>query len=101
MYAIEHGLDLKKFSIILEAEKKRWDRECFRTVLKNDMQFYHEAIERDPRKYYTFLTDRDRLIGEELLHRGILECRLSTTWLDINTMKEWEKTHTQFIEIFA
>ena len=39
-YAIEHGLDPKKFS------KKRWDRECFRTVLKNDMQFYHEAVER-------------------------------------------------------
>ncbi|CAH1769536.1 4871_t:CDS:1, partial [Entrophospora sp. SA101] len=58
------------------------------------------AIERkeDPRKYHKFLTDRDRLIGEELLRRGILESRLSTAWLD-DLMKEWGKKHTQFIQI--
>ncbi|CAG8857475.1 3089_t:CDS:1, partial [Gigaspora margarita] len=41
-----------------------------------------------------------RLIGEELLHRSILKSGLSTAWLD-DLMEEWEKIHTQFIQIFA
>lgn len=43
-----------------------------------DIGFYRGAIERkeDPRKYYTFLTDHERLIDEELLRHGILESRL-------------------------
>ena len=53
-----------------------------------------------PRKYHKFLTDRERMIGEGLLRRDILESRKSTAWLD-NLMKEWEKTHTQFIQVFA
>jgi len=40
------------------------------------------------------------LIGEELMRRGIPERRFKTGWSD-NIMKEWENTHTQFIEIFA
>jgi len=42
----------------------------FLTVLKNDTKFYYEAIEKkkddlfviDSKKYYSFLTDHDRLI---------------------------------------
>ncbi|GET57556.1 hypothetical protein GLOIN_2v921480 [Rhizophagus irregularis DAOM 181602=DAOM 197198] len=72
--------------------------ECFRNILETDMRFYRGAIERkeDPRKYYKFLTDHDRLIGEEVLRRGILESRLSTTWLN-DLMKEWKK----YIQNFA
>ncbi|CAG8630404.1 8934_t:CDS:1, partial [Diversispora eburnea] len=53
----------------------------------------------DPRKYHKFLTDRERLVGEELLCRGILKSRLSTAWLD-DLMEEWEKTYNQFVQIF-
>src|SRR5256885_1593744 len=64
-YAVEHGLDPEKFSIVTEAEKKRWADKCFRGDLERDIGFYRGAIERkeDPalqgasgRKYYTFLT---------------------------------------------
>ena len=57
------------------------------------MRFYCGAIERkeEPRKYHKFLTDRERMIGEELLRRGILESRKSAAWLD-NLKKEWGKT---------
>src|SRR3954469_20948867 len=101
-YAVEHGLDPKKFSIVTEAEKKRWAYKCFRGDLKRDIGFYRGAIKEkeDPRKYYTFLTACDRLISEEILRHGILESRLSTAWLD-NLMKEWEQAHTQFTQVFA
>ncbi|CAG8682623.1 1596_t:CDS:2, partial [Ambispora gerdemannii] len=68
-YAIKHGINPKEFSIITEAEKNRWTMGCFRGNLERDIRLYHGAIERkeDPRKYRRFLTDRDRLIGEELL----------------------------------
>ncbi|CAG8635512.1 9441_t:CDS:2 [Funneliformis mosseae] len=66
------------------------------------MRFYCEAIEEkeDSRKYRKFLTDRERMIGEELLHCDILKYQSSTAWLD-NLMKEWEKTYTQFIQVFS
>ncbi|CAG8442808.1 21080_t:CDS:10 [Rhizophagus irregularis] len=40
-----------------------------------DIGFYRGAIERkeDPRKYYTFLTDHERLIDEELLRHGTVD----------------------------
>ena len=65
-HVIEHGLNPKRFLIISKAEKKRWANECFCNVLGKDI-FYCSAIERkeDPRIYYEFLTDRDRLIGED------------------------------------
>ncbi|RIB17909.1 hypothetical protein C2G38_2186052 [Gigaspora rosea] len=71
-YAIEHGEDPEKFSIITKAEKNRWTMGCFRKDLERDIRFYHGGIKRkeDPRKYHKFLTDRDRLIGEELLRRN-------------------------------
>nr|CAG8575314.1 13639_t:CDS:10 [Entrophospora candida] len=77
-YAIEHGEDPDKFSIITEAEKNRWAMRCFRDNLERDIRYYHSAIERkeDPRKYHKFLTDRDRLIGEELLHHNILKSEM-------------------------
>ncbi|CAG8739639.1 15298_t:CDS:2 [Gigaspora margarita] len=83
-YAIEHGINPKEFSIITEAEKNRWTTGCFRGDLERDIRFYHGGIERkeDPRKYHKFLTDRERLVGEELLYRGILKSGLSTAWLD-------------------
>ncbi|CAB4386607.1 unnamed protein product [Rhizophagus irregularis] len=67
-------------------------RQMYQTKLE------HRFLERkeDPRKYYKFLTDHDRLIGEEVLRRGILESRLSTTWLN-DLMKEWKK----YIQNFA
>ncbi|CAG8595520.1 5272_t:CDS:2 [Diversispora eburnea] len=87
--------------VITEAEKKRWTMGCFRGDLERDMRCYQDGIKRkeDPRKYHKFLTDRDRLIGEELLRRGILKSGLSTTWLD-DLMEEWEKTYNQFVQIF-
>ncbi|CAG8618571.1 7808_t:CDS:2, partial [Ambispora gerdemannii] len=96
-YAIEHKMDPEKFSVITEAEKKRWIMGCFRGDLERDIRCYQDGIKRkeDPRKYHKFLTDRDRLIGEELLHRSILKSRLSTVWLD-DLIKEWEESHTQF-----
>ncbi|CAG8621364.1 10364_t:CDS:1, partial [Ambispora leptoticha] len=83
-YAIEHKMDPEKFSIVTEAEKNRWDGECFREDLERDIRFYRGGIERkeDTRKYHKFLTDRDRLVGEELLRRGIIKSGLSTAWLD-------------------
>ncbi|CAG8686621.1 2191_t:CDS:2, partial [Ambispora leptoticha] len=101
-YAIEHKMDPGKFSIITEAEKKRWIMGCFRDDLERDIRCYQGGIKRkeDPRKYHKFLTDRDRLVGEELLRRSILKSRLSTVWLD-DLMKEWEEIHTQFIQIFS
>ncbi|CAG8615474.1 4657_t:CDS:2, partial [Diversispora eburnea] len=101
-YAIEHGMDPEKFSVITEAEKKRWTMGCFRADLKRDICLYCGGIKRneDTRKYHKFLTDRERLIGEELLHRGILKSGLSTAWLN-DLMKEWEKIHIQFIQIFS
>ncbi|CAG8657968.1 10063_t:CDS:1, partial [Diversispora eburnea] len=100
-YAIEHKMDPEKILIITEAEKKRWDGECFREDLERDIRFYRGGIERkeDPRKYREFLTDRDRLVGEELLRRGIVKSGLSTAWLD-DLMKEWEEIYTQFVQIF-
>ncbi|CAG8649706.1 3934_t:CDS:1 [Diversispora eburnea] len=100
-YAIEHKMDPEKFSVITEAEKKKWDGECFREDLERDIRFYRGGIERkeDSRKYHKFLTDRERLVGEELLRRSILKSGLSTAWLD-ELMKEWEKTYNQFIQIF-
>ncbi|CAG8623695.1 1348_t:CDS:1, partial [Diversispora eburnea] len=100
-YAIEHGINPKEFSIITEAEKNGWAMGCFRGDLKRDICFYRGGIERkeDPRKYREFLTDRERLVGEELSRRGILKSGLSTEWLD-NLMEEWEKIHTQFVQIF-
>ena len=94
-------LDPEKFSIVTEAEKNRWAMKCFRGYLERDIRFYQGALERkkDPRKYHKFLTDRDRLVGEELLRRSILKSGLSTAWLD-NLMKEWEEIHTQFVQIF-
>ncbi|CAG8717994.1 8783_t:CDS:2, partial [Cetraspora pellucida] len=83
-YAIEHGINLKEFSIITEAEKNRWTMRCFHEDLKRDIHFYRSGIERkeDPRKYRKFLTDQERLVGEKLLHQGILKSGLSTAWLD-------------------
>ncbi|CAG8529939.1 18421_t:CDS:10, partial [Gigaspora rosea] len=80
-YAIEHGEDPEKFSIITKAEKNRWTMGCFRKDLERDIRFYHGGIKRkeDPRKYHKFLTDRDRLIGEELLRRSILKSGLRIT----------------------
>ncbi|CAH1771363.1 5030_t:CDS:1, partial [Entrophospora sp. SA101] len=77
-YAIKHGIDPEEFSIITEAERNRWAMGCFREDLERDMRFYRGGVERreDPRKYRKFLTDRDRLIGEELLRRSILKSGL-------------------------
>ncbi|GBB90614.1 hypothetical protein RclHR1_17610003 [Rhizophagus clarus] len=89
-YAVEYGLDPKKFLIVTEADKKRWVGESFRSILEVNMQFYCEAIEEkeeDPRKYRKFLTDRKRMISEELLRHNILKHRSSTAWLD-DLMKE-------------
>ncbi|CAG8637040.1 9334_t:CDS:2, partial [Diversispora eburnea] len=36
-YAIEYGIDLKKFSVITEAKKKRWSIGCFRDDLERDI----------------------------------------------------------------
>ncbi|CAG8753939.1 15723_t:CDS:2, partial [Funneliformis caledonium] len=74
--AVEHGLDPEKFSIITEADKKRWAGEFFCGILEVDISRKND--------------------GEELLHCDILKHRSSTAWLD-DLMKEWEKTHTQFI----
>ncbi|CAG8615764.1 3514_t:CDS:2, partial [Ambispora gerdemannii] len=70
---------------------------CFRDDLERDIRLYREGIKRneDTRKYHKFLTDRERLVGEELLRRSILKSGLSIAWLD-NLMEEWEKIHTQF-----
>ncbi|CAG8672819.1 6651_t:CDS:2, partial [Ambispora leptoticha] len=74
---------------------------CFRGDLERDIRFYCGGIKRneDTRKYHKFLTDRDRLVGEELSRRGILKSGLSTAWLDDLT-EEWEKIHTHFVQIF-
>ncbi|CAG8824493.1 43375_t:CDS:2, partial [Gigaspora margarita] len=100
-YAIEHGINPKEFSIIIEVEKNRWTTGCFCGDLERDICFYRGGIERkeDPRKYRKLLTDRKRLVGEELLRRSILRSGLSTAWLD-NLIEEWEKTYNQFIQIF-
>ncbi|RHZ52562.1 hypothetical protein Glove_460g17 [Diversispora epigaea] len=101
-YAIEHGIDPEKFSVITEAEKKRWSMGCFPADLERDIRLYRGGIKRneDTRKYHKFLTDQDRLVGEELLRRDILKSGLSTAWLD-DLMKEWEEIHTQFVQIFS
>ncbi|CAG8591959.1 17728_t:CDS:2 [Racocetra fulgida] len=101
-YAIEHKMNPEKFSVITEAEKTRWTMGCFRGDLERDIRFYQGGIERneDTRKYHKFLTDRDRLVGEELLRRSILKSGLSTAWLD-DLMKEWEEIHTRFTQIFS
>ncbi|CAG8641307.1 11676_t:CDS:2, partial [Diversispora eburnea] len=63
-YAIEHGMDPKKFSVITEAEKNRWVGGCFRGDLERDIRYYQGGIKRkeDPRKYHKFLTDQERLV---------------------------------------
>ncbi|CAG8639648.1 5216_t:CDS:2, partial [Diversispora eburnea] len=73
----------------------------FPADLERDIRFYRGGIERkeDTRKYHKFLTDRDRLVGEELLRHGILKSGLSTAWLD-DLIEEWEKTYNQFVQIF-
>ncbi|CAG8656389.1 7835_t:CDS:1, partial [Diversispora eburnea] len=77
-YAIKHKIDPEKFSVITEAEKKRWSMGCFRGDLERDIRFYRGGIKKneDTRKYHKFLTDRNRLIGEELLCRGIIKSGL-------------------------
>ncbi|CAG8649642.1 5113_t:CDS:1 [Ambispora gerdemannii] len=83
-YVIEHGINPKEFSTIIETEKNRWTMGCFRGDLERNIHFYRGGIERkeDSRKYHKFLTDWERLIGKELLRQGILESGLSTTWLN-------------------
>ncbi|CAG8655829.1 3251_t:CDS:1, partial [Ambispora gerdemannii] len=78
-YAIEHGIDPERFSVITEAEKKRWSMGCFRGDLERDIRFYCGGIKRneDTRKYHKFLTDQNRLVGEELSRCGILKSGLS------------------------
>ena len=75
---------------------------CFRGDLERDIRFYRGGIERkeDPRKYHEFLTDRERLVSEELLRYSMVKSGLSTAWLD-NLMEECEKTYNQFIQIFS
>ncbi|CAH1769337.1 1316_t:CDS:1, partial [Entrophospora sp. SA101] len=75
---------------------------CFRGDLQRDIRFYCGGIERkeDPRKYREFLTDRDRLVGEELLRCGILKSGLSTAWLN-DLMEDWNKIYNQFIQVFS
>ncbi|CAG8642459.1 4124_t:CDS:2, partial [Paraglomus occultum] len=82
------GFIISRFSFYKEV--------LFNRDLERDIRFYRGGIERkeDTRKYHKFLTDRDRLIGEELLRRSILKSGLSTAWLD-DLMEEWEKVHTQ------
>ncbi|RIA99801.1 hypothetical protein C2G38_2237718 [Gigaspora rosea] len=101
-YAIEHKIDPEKFSVITDAERNRWAMGCFPADLERDIRFYRGGIERkeDTRKYHQFLTDRNRLVGEELLRRSILKSGLSTAWLD-DLMKEWEEIHTRFTQIFS
>ncbi|CAG8540928.1 2105_t:CDS:2 [Cetraspora pellucida] len=79
-YAIKHKMDLEKFSVITKAEKNRWTMKCFHRDLKRDIHFYHGRIEskEDPRKYREFLTDRERLVGEELLRYSMVKSGLST-----------------------
>ncbi|CAG8616022.1 8696_t:CDS:2 [Diversispora eburnea] len=90
----------KKFLSITEAEKKRWAMGCFPADLERDIRLYREGIKRneDTRKYHKY--NRDRLVGEELLRRGILKSGLSTAWLD-ELMKEWKGIHIQFTQIFS
>ncbi|CAG8632422.1 10972_t:CDS:2, partial [Diversispora eburnea] len=59
-----HKMDPKKFSVITEAEKKRWTMGCFLGDLERDICCYRGEIKRneDTRKYHKFLTDRDRSI---------------------------------------
>ncbi|CAG8600741.1 5914_t:CDS:2 [Diversispora eburnea] len=92
----------KKFLSITEAEKKRWSMGCFRADLERDICLYRGGIKRneDTRKYHKFLTDQERLVGEELLRCDILKGGLSTAWLD-DLMKEWEEIYTQFIQMFS
>ena len=45
-YAIKHGMDPEKFSVITEAEKNRWAMGCFREDLERDIRFYRGGIER-------------------------------------------------------
>ncbi|CAG8641437.1 6263_t:CDS:2, partial [Diversispora eburnea] len=99
-YAIEYEMDPEKFSVITEAEKKRWTMGCFRGDLERDIRCYCGGIKKneDTRKYHKFLTDWERLTSEELLRHGILKSCLSTAWLD-DLMEEWEKTYNQFIMI--
>ncbi|CAG8636767.1 9031_t:CDS:2, partial [Diversispora eburnea] len=94
-YAIKYKIDLKKFSVITEAEKNKWAMECFPADLKRNIRLYRGGIKRneDTRKYHKFLTDRNRLVGEDILKSG-----LSTAWLD-DLMKEWEEIHAQFNQI--
>ncbi|RHZ69781.1 hypothetical protein Glove_278g39 [Diversispora epigaea] len=63
-YAIEHRIDPEKFSVITKAEKKRWTMGCFRADLERDLRLYRGGIKRneDPRNYYKFLTDWERLV---------------------------------------
>ncbi|CAG8675841.1 6843_t:CDS:2, partial [Racocetra fulgida] len=72
-YAIEYGINPEEFLIITEAERNRWSIDCFPADLERDIYFYHRRIERkeDTRKYYQFLTEQDRLVGEELLRRRV------------------------------
>ncbi|RHZ81474.1 hypothetical protein Glove_120g239 [Diversispora epigaea] len=80
-YAIEHEMDPKKFSVITEVEKKRWTMRYFRGDLERDIYCYQGGIKKkeNPRKYHKFLTDRERLVGKELLRHDILKSGLSTT----------------------
>ncbi|CAG8786726.1 20480_t:CDS:1, partial [Gigaspora margarita] len=68
-----HRMDSEEFSIITEAKKNRWAIGCFPADLKRDICFYYGGIERKEvtRKYHKFLTDQNRLVGEELLCYGI------------------------------
>ncbi|RHZ72314.1 hypothetical protein Glove_243g7 [Diversispora epigaea] len=58
-YAIKHGIDPEKFSVITEAEKNRWTMGCFRADLERDIRLYRGGIKRNEntRKYHKFLTD--------------------------------------------
>ncbi|CAG8610144.1 2228_t:CDS:2, partial [Diversispora eburnea] len=69
-YAIKHKMDPEEFSVITEAEKNIWAMGCFRDDLEKDIHCYQGGINRkeDPRKYHKFLTNRERLVGEELLY---------------------------------
>jgi hypothetical protein len=87
--AVELGEDPDVFVTI--TEKDRLDSITFRDRMETDSRMcgWAEELEEDPKEYMDMKV-RERLIGEEIIRRGLEDDGVTSSWLD--TDEKWKKT---------
>ncbi|RIA82627.1 hypothetical protein C1645_835052 [Glomus cerebriforme] len=89
-WAIDHGEDPDIFITI--TKKDRLDSITFRDRMETDSRMcgWAEELEEDPKEHMD-MTVRERLIGEEIIRRGLEDDGITSSWLD--TDEKWKKMY--------